>query len=129
MEERIFRDRVGGTVESRLLTKERNLRTLMDRVYSTILNRPVAITISEGEIGLYFDAGDLVVRDNNAQGVFGKDNRRAIFWRNGERFYEAVFARSGATEKHLTSIGAYLERDVSSPPKSEAEIKAWKESQ
>jgi hypothetical protein len=127
MEERIFHDGEFVTVECRLLTKERNLQKIMDSVYSSVLNRHVAITVSKGEIGLHFDGPDIAVRGNNAKGVFGKDNRRAIFWRNGERFYEAVFARSGASEKDFKSITAYLEKDISSPAKSEAEIRAWKE--
>jgi hypothetical protein len=50
-----------------------------------------------------------------------------IFWQNGDRFYEAVFARKGAAEKDFKSFAPYFERDVASPEKSEAEIKAWKE--
>jgi hypothetical protein len=127
MEERIFHDREFVTVKCRLLTKERNLQKMMNSVYSSVLNRHVTITISKGEIGLHFDGPDIAIRGNNAKGVFGKDNRIAIFWRNGERFYEAVFARSGAAEKDFKSIAAYLEKDISSPAKSEAEIRAWKE--
>lgn len=125
MEERIFHDRKFVTVECRLLTKERNLQKMMDSVYSSVLNRHVEITISKGEIGLYFDGPGIVVRGSNAKGVFGKDTRKSIFWRNGERFYEAVFARSGVAEKDFKSIAAYLEKDVSSPEKSEAETRAW----
>ena len=87
----------------------------------------MAITVSEGDIGLHFDGLDIAVRGDNAKGVFSKDNKRAVFWRNGERFYEAVVARSGAAEKDFRLIAPYLERDVASPEKNEAKIKAWKE--
>ena len=128
MEERIFHDREFVTVECRLLTKERNLRKIMDSVYSSVLNRPVEITVSKGEIGLHFDGPDVItVQGKDAKGVFVKDNRNAIFWTNGARCYGAVFSRKGATEKDLQSIAAYLEKDISSPEKSEAEIRAWKE--
>jgi hypothetical protein len=127
MEERIFRDRQFVTVECRLLTKERNLQTLMDNAFSSLLGRQAKTRVFEDEIGLYFNGPDIEVRNNNAKGVFAKDGRRAIFWRNGERFYEAVFAQAGTAEKDFKSIAAYLERDVASPEKSEAEIKAWKE--
>jgi hypothetical protein len=127
MEERIFHDQHFVTVECRLLTKERNLRALMDNVYSSLLNRHVEVTISDGEIGLYFDGPDIEVRGNNGKGAFAKDERRAIFWRNGDRHYEMVFARAAAAGKDFQSIAPYLEEDVASPEKSKAEIKAWKE--
>ena len=91
------------------------------------ISLPVKTRIFQAEVALYFDGPDVEVRGNNAKGVFSKGEKRAIFWRNGERFYEAVFARAGAVEKDFKSIAPYLERDVASPEKSKAEIKAWKE--
>jgi hypothetical protein len=127
MEERIFHDRDFITVECRLVTKEQNLHTLMNNAFSSVLNRNVKTIISEKEIGLHFDGPDVAVRTNNAEGVFAKEDSRVIFWQNGDRFYEAVFARKGAAEKDFKSFAPYFERDVASPEKSEAEIKAWKE--
>lgn len=127
MEERIFHDRHFVTVECRLLTRERNLHRVMVNAFSSLLNRHVETVIGKGEIGLYFDGPDVTVRHSNAKGLFGKEKRKAIFWRNGERFYEAVFARAGVAEKDFVSIAPYFERDVASPKKSEAEIEAWRE--
>jgi hypothetical protein len=112
MEERIFHDRHFATVECRLLTRERNLHTLMENAFSSLLNRKVETRVFEGEIGLYFDGPDITIRHGNAKGVFAKDNRTAIFWRNGDRFYEAVFARTGTSEKNFRDnvwISAHIE--------------------
>ena len=128
MEERVFRDRGFITVECRLLTRERNLIPLMESVYSSLLNRPVQITIVSTEIGLHYAGTDVQVRSHNSLGVVEKEDGRIIFWKNGISAFESVFANAGSKPADLISMAGYLKEEVSSPEKSAAEINAWKSS-
>jgi len=127
MEERMYRDRTFVTIECRLVTRERNLVPMMEDVFSSILNRRVAVTIGEHEVGLQFRGIDVDVRSGNAE-TFAEADRRVMFWRNGERFYEAVFAQTDNAKTAAKSIEPYFERDTASPAKSQAEIRAWRDS-
>jgi hypothetical protein len=127
MEERVFHDRDFVTIESRLLTKERNVIKQIENVFSSILNRKVVVKVSDQDVGLYFDGPDVSIRDNNSKGVFANGDHRAIFWENGQKFYEIVLADTEWNAAAPKSIAPYLEEDVASPEKSPAEIKAWKE--
>lgn len=129
MEESMSPDRDFITVECKLLTKERDLYKIMGNVYSGLLRRPVTITISKEDIGLHYEGPDIDVRTNNAQGVYRKDDRRIIFWRNGERHYQAVFARHGSTPADFHSLQPYIKEAVASPEKSEEEIAKWRATQ
>lgn len=123
MEESMTRDRNFITGEYRLMTRETNFITMMEDVFSGVLDRKVTVTVSDA-IMLHFDGNDIKVRDNNAKGVYEKGKQRLIVWDKKNRYLEVVFGDSGK-RKHKSftkSFGA----DVSSPEISEAEILAWK---
>lgn len=125
-EERVFHDRGFVTIECHLLTRERNLKSAMRAVYGSVFDRPAEITITPKEVGLHFTGSDIEIRDNNSEGFFGKDDRRVLFWRNGVRDQEIVFAIGDAESRGWESIAPHLEADVASPEVPEAEIDAWK---
>jgi len=125
IEERMFINQDIVTGEYHLLTKEKDLKKIMQDCFGVLLNRKVAVTIEDKAIGLHYEGDDIVVADNNALGVYGKGAMRVIFWKNGDRYYEAVFRPKKEVETSK-SIIEYFEADVESPKKSKAEIEAWK---
>jgi hypothetical protein len=126
MEEKLYHDRGSITVECRLLSRERNLRTLMSDAFGRVLNRPVNVTIESGEIGLSYTGPDVQVRGNNSLGVCEKGDQRVIFWRNGTSSFEAVLGPENREVSTYRSIAPYVRADVASPEMTEAEIEAWR---
>ena len=126
MEERIYIDRGFVTVECRLLTREKNVKTLIDSVYESLLNRPVSITIVPSDIGLHFFGKDVEIRGTNAKSVFSKGEQQVVFWRNGEEVIETVFARAGSLAKDFRSIAPYFSEDVSSPGSPKRKLRLGK---
>ena len=55
-----------------------------------------------------------------------KGEKRVINWKNGDKFFEAVF-RTNAKDKIFASIITYFDEDVKSPTVSEEEIESWRE--
>ncbi len=124
MEESMKRDRGYITGEYHLMTRERSLVKMMEDSFGKILDRKVKVTINEDDIGLHFIGPDIQVRSNNANGVYGKEDQRVIFWKNGLQYFEVVFGEH--TDQHFDSIAASFGADVSSPEKTEADVAAWK---
>jgi hypothetical protein len=126
MEEKLYHDRGSITVECSLLSRERNLRTLMTDAFGRVLSRPVHVSVDSAEIGLSHAGLDVQVRGNNSLGIYVKDGQRVIYWRNGTPSFEIVFGPEDRAVSTYRSLAPYVRADVASPEVTEAEIKAWR---
>lgn len=124
MEESLKRESTGITGDYNLLTRERNVVVMLKDCFSRILARSVRVTVDERHVGVWFEGDDIVVRTNNAEGVYGKGRERVIFWKNGSPYYEVVLGEAASSD--AKSIAAVFGDDASSPIKTETEINAWK---
>ena len=128
VEERMYKD--GGVImgEYHLLTKEKNVRKMVEGCFEKIVNKDVVMKTEEENISMFFDSGDdFVVVSDNSLGVYKKNSLSAVLWKNGARSYEVVFTfeRKDAPFK---SVFEYFGEDVASPEKSKEEIERWKKS-
>ena len=128
LEERMYKDGRIITGEYHLLTKEKNVKKMVENSFGKILNRNVTLKIEKENVAIFFDNRDeFLVGSDNSIGVYKKDSLNVVVWKNGTSRYEMIFSfeQGGAPFK---SIFEYFGEDVASPEKSKEEIERWKKS-
>lgn len=95
--------------------------------FSGVLNRKVQVAADAKEITMMFDSPDLVVGPTNALAILGKDadQQTMIKWRNGDRFFDAVFINRSKAPDAFRSLHRYISNyPISSPVRSKEQIDA-----
>ncbi len=105
MRSSVYPDRGFVTTAHLLMSPERQLDSLVDDSFARVLRRPVSVTISEGSVGLRFEAEGLRVASNNSQGVFGVGEDLVVCFRNGASRYEMVVTSVTPSAGHSLASG------------------------
>lgn len=102
----------------------------MRAAFSSLLGRDVTVTGTEQEITLEFSTPDLAVGPNNAiQNLINRGTAQGrLVWKNGERFYEAVFINASKPPEAFRSLYSYIPAfPISSPVLDQKKVEALRE--
>jgi hypothetical protein len=102
-----------------LLTQEKNIKKILIDVFEKIFNKKVEIEITDKEIKLYFDGKGINISQNNALGIYSKNNKRMAVWKNGVTKFEMVV---GFDVEGKLPLLKYIKQTVSSSEKTKEEI-------
>jgi hypothetical protein len=99
----------------------------MRTAFATLLGRDVTVSGTRQEITLEFGSADLTIGPNNAlQSLFNRNTAQGrLVWRNGERFYEAVFINQSKAPDAFRAIYPHVPAfPVSSPALDKEKVDA-----
>ncbi|HEG44699.1 MAG TPA: hypothetical protein ENH94_11700 [Phycisphaerales bacterium] len=106
-------------VTNQLIKNKENMISLFKDVFGKVLRRKVDVTIAQSEIGLFFSGNDINVGQGNSLGAYAKGNKRAIYWKTGEKYYDIVLnVDAGKNKAIIKQFG----QNVKSREISEEEI-------
>lgn len=95
-----------------LYTQEKDIRNLLKDVFGKILGRDIDVEITNKNINIIFIAKGYTLGTNNAEGIYGKDDKALISWKNGTPTFELVFRINPI---NMTPLIKYQKSDVFSP--------------
>lgn len=102
-----------------LYTQEKNIYKLMEDVFSNILDRKVDIEITKKNINMILKATGYTFSTNNAEGIYGKDEKALISWRNGTPTFELVFSINPSS---MSSLVNEIKNEISSPELTKEQV-------
>lgn len=123
VEERIFADRDAVTAECNMFVRNDDVPTIMQDLLSGILDRPVGAGIREKELTVSFDGEDIQMAENNSEGMYGKGQRRSIFWKTDLDYFEAIISVVEWNPEYQ-SLSTVMTQQISSPELSTEQVSA-----